>query len=109
MSDAIVSPDGRRLAYLVDEKRLVVTDTKTGTDLVDVQISDRPHLRGTQLDFDGRWAVVSRIDTRGIDPLMPLPTPILVDTEASDPVAIELTTVHGQTTLDRGHGLPQQK
>ncbi|HEX8099504.1 MAG TPA: hypothetical protein VF660_04780, partial [Actinomycetota bacterium] len=71
MSNAVLSPDAREMAYLegpdsspdsgdlVGSWVAVVVDQKTGKERFHLKVSDQ-NLCVTWLDFDGRWLVISR-------------------------------------------------
>ena len=54
----MISPDGTRIAYIVDGKKLRVSDVHSGRLIQQFENSDAPPY--TALDFDGRFAVVSQ-------------------------------------------------
>ncbi len=101
IANAVISPDGTRLAYLENARDLVVTDVKSGTLLTRVRISDETYFPGDAVDFDGRWAVVTRGDARAVPAGTPGPPAVLVDTTAAHPAAIDIMAATGPTTLDR--------
>jgi hypothetical protein len=98
VSNAVISPDGKRIAYLVSGD-LAVNDVATGTVLERVPIATKAYVP-TGLDFDGRYAVVSR---SGVPSAFVVKAPLaeVVDTSASQLAPVELPGTAGPTTIDR--------
>lgn len=119
MTDAVLSPDGKTLAYLegpdFDQQEqeevgnwvLVVRDQTNAREIHRVQVAEGRTCI-PWLDFDGRWAVFSRT-TRGRDEhgneycgasgSKPRSVAVL-DTHADDLGLVELTNVVGMATID---------
>lgn len=107
MAQAVLSPDGRSLAYLegpdidgavdpekrVGEWELVAQDQTDGEELVRLVVAPTD-VEIVWLDFDGRWAVLS-VETETGDPTKLL----VVDTRADEPAALQLEDVVGVATI----------
>ena len=119
MSDAVLSPNGRLLAYLegpdtspkspdrpVGPWVAVVLDQKTERERLRAQVAPN-EMCVTRLDFDGRWLVISRgkpgDDERGLRSCFPTeaePLAIRVlDTRASRLELVELPNIVGVATI----------
>ncbi len=57
--DAVISGDGTRIAYLVNDQEVAVADVHSGRLLEQFENADAGAPPSVALDFDGRWAVVS--------------------------------------------------
>ena len=100
VSNAAISPDERRIVYLVDGTRLVVTDLASGVDVFDVVVSTKPVVSGTVLDYDGRWVVISG-PTAAARAAARSDVPLLIDTQAKPARVMRIDGAHGIATLDR--------
>lgn len=113
ITKTVLSPDASRLAYLegpdvgaespsqpTGEWVLVVLAQKDGSEVVRLIVAPNEE-QIDHLDFDGRWAVASRLAEDGER----LPA-VTVDTTANDPEPIELTDVVGTATIADGDTLP---
>ena len=120
MSDAVLSPDGKWLAYLegpdvsgmspeepVGSWVVVVVDQKTGRERLRVEVETKDRCV-SWLDFDGRWLVFSRtmkargdaaIRMCGVPGAEPLPV-LVLDTQSEPLELVQLTEVVGVATLD---------
>lgn len=119
MTDAVLSDDGSVLAYLegpdwdheaedvVGDWVLVVQDRANGRETHRVKVAEGD-VCITWLDFDGRWAVMSR-ETRGRDengydycgaPGSKARSVAVLDTRADELELVELTDVVGVATID---------
>jgi hypothetical protein len=99
VSDAVISPDGTRIAYTVDETELVVNDVQSGHVLLRLRISDAQHAQSSLSDFDGRWAVIGRTDASST--MGEGPPAVVVDTTASQPAPVEVADAYGFCSIDR--------
>ena len=96
--NAVISPDGTRIAYLVSGD-LAVNDVATGSVMERVPIATKAYIP-TALDFDGRYAVVSRTAKTSVF-VRQQPDAMVVDTTAAQPTAVDLPGTTGITTVDR--------
>jgi hypothetical protein len=92
----VLDPAGKRVAFVdiaepaADKPALVLSDVKSGQEALRLSLP-WPWHRPTFLDFDGRWAVVSR---EGLPPLV-------VDTKATTPTFYQVSNATGMVTFDR--------
>lgn len=113
MAHAVLGPTGEVLAYLegpdfegggagqerVGEWELVLLDLITGDERQRIRVAPQEE-EVVWLDFDGRWAVVSRAERTEIGVAGGDPLPVLVvDTRAEDAAPEELTDVVGRASL----------
>jgi hypothetical protein len=105
----VISPDGTRLAYLDGPPfrsdgnsdpngtwALVIVDVATGHELQRTVLSTGQD-QYTWLDYDGRWAVASRIGCG--DNACAGRAAVVVDTEAAHPSPMQIPGASGTTTL----------
>ncbi len=119
MTDAVLSPDGKALAYLegpdwdqqtekeVGDWVLVVRDQTNGREIHRVKVADG-RMCVPWLDFDGRWAVLSRAtlgrDEHGYEycdaPGSRARSVAVLDTHADELELVELMDIVGVATID---------
>lgn len=103
VSNAVIAPDGATIAYLSgpqggtdDAWTLRVVDARSGARILERKVVGSGD-SCDYLDYDGRWAVISRTSADG----RVRKTAIVVDTQSATPVARQVTAAVGVATLDR--------